>query len=254
MYRHRIAAASIALMAVGLGACATAATSLVHYNLVPVKSNGQALTGMDSRTTLESRQPGGIVSIKADSQFAEFGAGFVVAVQNKGAGPIEFGPQNIEASVGGKPLQVMAAEELDAKAKASLRGYVRATSRTETQDISNASDAANREYEYNNVGGNAAGQGGGASCVLSADHCTTYRQDRINREWQAKTVAEAASKLQANEQLIAKKALHTSQVKPNEIAGGVMVVQPPPSGGVVDITITINGQKHRFSFNATPAA
>ncbi len=244
--------AMAALMA--LAACSTAAPQQTRYALTPVKSNGQTLQGMDSQVTLESRQPGGIVSIKADEQFASFGAGFVVAVQNKGAAPLQFGPRNIEASINGKSLPVLGAEELDAKVKASIRSFVRATSRTQTVDISNASDSVNRDYQYNNVGGNAAGQGGGASCALTADHCATYRQDRINREWQARTVAEAGANLQANEQLIAKRALHASEIQPNGMAGGVMVVEPPPSGGVVDITITINGQNHRFSFNATPTA
>jgi hypothetical protein len=33
-----------------------------------------------------------------------------------------------------------------------------------------------------------------------------------------------------------------------------MVIELPPSGGRVDLTITFNGQKHSFSFAATPEA
>jgi hypothetical protein len=252
MHRRLIAAATFALIAANLAACSTAMPTAQHYAVVPLKSNGQVLQGMDSRVTLESRQPGGIVSIRGDDQFADFGAGFIVAVQNKTGAPLEFGPKNIEASLNGKPLPVLGAEELDTKVKASIRSYVRATSRTDTVDISNASDTVNREYQYNNVGGNAAGQGGGAGCALTVDHCATYRQDRINRELQADTVAQAATRLQASEQLIAKKALHTSQIKPDAMGGGILVIEPPKGGGVVDITITVNGQKHRFSFTATP--
>src|SRR5689334_9835281 len=100
------------VLAAGFAACSTTAPGSTHYALVPVKSNGQALEGMDNRVTLESRQPGGIVSIRAEEQFASFGAGFIVAVQNKGSAPFQFGPKNIEASVGGKQVAVLAAEEL----------------------------------------------------------------------------------------------------------------------------------------------
>jgi hypothetical protein len=56
----------------------------VRYDLVPVQSNGADLSDLDSRTILESRLPGGIVSIRADEQFAPFGAGFIVAVEKAG--------------------------------------------------------------------------------------------------------------------------------------------------------------------------
>ena len=38
------------------------------------------------------------------------------------------------------------------------------------------------------------------------------------------------------------------------MSGGVIVIEPPPTGGKVDLTVTFNGQKHRFAFSATPAA
>ncbi len=248
--RHTPAAAALAVL---LAACSTAAVSgPPHYALVPIKSNGQQLAGLDSRTILESRQPSGIVSVRADAQFADFGASFIVAVHNKSGGALEFGPKNIAASINGKALPVLAAEELDARVKGQARGFIRATSRTGNVDIAQASAEANREYRFNNWGGCPAGQGGCA--VFSDDGGRNYRQDRINRQTEAETVAEVAAKLQASATLIAQKALRTTSIAPEQIGGGVMVVQPPATGGPVDLTITFNGQQHRFTFNARPIA
>ncbi|MDZ4762478.1 MAG: hypothetical protein SGJ21_15550 [Alphaproteobacteria bacterium] len=156
MRRNLIAAMAAVILVVSLTNCTTKA-SQTQYSLVPVRTNGQDLNGMDSRTTVESRQPGGIVSVRADDQFAEFGAGFVVVVQNRSSIALEFGPQNIVASLNDKPLRVLAADELDAAVKSKLSGYLRATSRTDGQDFDTASVSANREYRFNNYGGCPAG-------------------------------------------------------------------------------------------------
>jgi hypothetical protein len=250
MTRYLTAALLAAFTATAAG-CATTEPQ-ISYALVPTKSDGQALPGLDSRTTLESRKPGGIVSVRGDTQFASFGAGFIVAVQNKGAAAAEFGPKNISASINGKPVAVLAAEELDAKVKEDIRSYVRATSRTGTVDLEAATAEATREYRFNNFGGCPAGQSG---CqIYSEDNGSGYRQDRLAREIQAENTAAAAQTLMINQNLIAQRALRTSTVAPEGMAGGVMVVQPPASGGTVDLTVTFNGQTHSFSFSATPSA
>ena len=175
-----LATAGSALMAASLAGCETAA-STTRYALVPIWTNGQDVPGLDSRTTLESRQPGGIVSIRADDQFADFGASFVVVVQNKSGGPLEFSPGDIKVSVNGKTLPVLAANELDAEMKRQVSGFIKATSRTDRQDIDAASDETNRDYRFNNYGGCPAGQAG---CqVFSDDNGGNYRQDRITGGW-----------------------------------------------------------------------
>lgn len=247
-----LVAVSIAAFLMTAPGCATA-TKPVHFALIPTKSNGQDLPGLDEKTTLESRQPGSIVSVRASPDFADFGASFIVAVQNKSGGPQDFGPQSIEAVAGGKKLTVLAADELDARVKAQLAGYVRATNRTGTTGIDQATTTAQREYRYETFGGNPAGQGGGSSCVLSDDNCRAFRADRVNREADAKVVAETAAKLAASQTML-KKALRASSVAPEAMAGGAVVVEPPKDGGTVDLTVTFNGQKHRFTFNAKPTA
>ena len=72
---------------------------------MPVSTNGQDLVGLTGAAMIESRQPGGIVSVRADTQFSDFGASFIVAVQNKTEGAADFGPQNISATVDGKALR-----------------------------------------------------------------------------------------------------------------------------------------------------
>jgi hypothetical protein len=241
----------LATLAALLAAPACTTAQPVHYALVPVQSNGTDLPGLDSQTILESRQPGGIVSVRADNRFDLFGAGFLVAVHNKSGGPIDFGPGDIEASIDGQKVAVLAADELDARLKGMVRGRLRSTSRTETVDIENASAEVSREYRFNNYGGCPAGQG---NCqIFSDDGGSNYRQDRINRELQARTVAEAALTLQAGQAMI-QRALRPALVAPEQMAGGVIVVEPPRAGGKVDLTITFNGQRHRFAFTATPAA
>jgi hypothetical protein len=250
MTRYLIAATLAGILAAG---CASAPPA--HYMVVPIKSNGTDLPGLDAKTTLESRQPGGIVSARGDDRFADFGAGFIIAVQNKSAAPAEFGPKNVVASINGKSIPILAAAELDEKVKARLAGYVRATNRTGTTDIDLATASAQREYRYETFGGNLAGQGGGSSCALSStDNCRNYRLDRENREADARVIAETAAVLQQSQQLIAQRALQPATVGPEAIAGGAIVIQPPKGGGTVDLTITFNGQTHRFSFNATPTA
>jgi hypothetical protein len=248
MKRQQTIAALFALIAAS--ACASTQQQQ-RYALVPVQSNGTDLPGLDSGTILESRQPGGIVSVRADDQFASFGAGFIVAVHNKSGGPLDFGPTNIEVLVNGQKLPILAANELDAKVKAEARGYLRATSRTGEVDIEAATAEVAREYRFNNYGGHAAGT---QSLAYTDDQGAGYRQDRIARELQAKTIAEAAAKLQTNQALISQKALRPALVAPEQMSGGVIVVEPPKNGGKVDLTVTFNGQKHRFVFTATPAA
>ena len=109
-----------------------------------------------------------------------------------------------------------------------------------------------RDYRFNNYGGCPAGEG---RCQIEAiDGGSGYRQDRINRTLQAQTVAETATWLYANNTLIAQKALRKMSVAPEQFGGGVLVVQPPASGGPVDLTITFNGHKHQFTFTAKPVA
>jgi hypothetical protein len=237
-----------------LAACASGPKTAQHFNLIPTESNGQALTGFDSTTTMESRQPGGIVSVRAENQFSQFGASFIIAVQNKSGGPMEFGPKNISATVNGKPTAVLAAEELDQRVKNEARGYLRATSRTSDVGAENATLAATREYQYNNYGGNAAGTGGFSGCAMALDGCRNYRVDRDNREADAKLIAEAALKLQLSSQLISHKALRRENVAPEGVAGGVIVVEPPKGGGPVKLVVTVNGKEHKFTFAATPTA
>lgn len=244
---NRVILALAALLAAP--ACTTSEPT--RYALVPVQSNGTDLPGLDTLTILESRQPGGIVSVRADERFEFFGAGFMIAVHNKSGGPVDFGPGNVAASVNGRAIPVLAADELDARLKGTLRGRLRATSRTDAVAIENASAEVTREYRFNNYGGCPAGQSG---CqVFSDDGGSNYRQDRINRDLQARTVAEAALTLQVGEALI-QRALRPALVAPEQMAGGVIVIEPPKGGGKVDLTVTFNGQKHRFAFTATPAA
>src|SRR5262245_25600833 len=103
----------LATLAALLAAPACTTTEPERYAVVPVQSNGTDLPGLDSRTIVESRQPGGIVSVRADDGFEFFGAGFVVAVHNKSGGPVDFGPGDVQASINGHAIPVLAADELD---------------------------------------------------------------------------------------------------------------------------------------------
>lgn len=246
--------AFVLLSGILLAGCAGGPAAVRHFSLVPTESNGRPMQGFDSTTTMESRQPGSIVSMRADDQFSQFGASFIVAVQNKSQAPIAFGPQNVSATVNGKAIPVMGADALDARVKGEARGYLRATSRTGEVDIEKATAEATREYRFNNYGGNPAGQGGNSGCAMAIDGCRSYRVDRDNREADAKVVADAAIKLQQNSQLISRKALRTQSVAPEGVTGGLIVVEPPREGGAVNLVVTVNGQQHRFTFSATPAA
>ena len=88
----------------------------------------------------------------------------------------------------------------------------------------------------------------------SEDNGSGYRQDRLNRELEAETIAEAAQDAAAEPGADRTEALRASPSRPKQMAGGVVVIEPPKGGGEVDLTITFNGQKHRFAFAATPTA
>jgi hypothetical protein len=253
--RNILVAAGFALMATCVSGCETA-QSTTRYALVPVWTNGQDVPGLDSRTTLESRQPGGIVFIRADDQIAGFGASFVVGVQNKSGAALEFSPGDIKASVNGMALPVLAAKEFSAEMEGPMRGFIKATIRMDRQDIDAASQETNRNYRFNNYGGCPAGQGG---CqIFSDDNGSDYRQDRIDRQLDADTVATAAAQLQATRGWISLRALRPLRVAPGEMSGGIFTVKLPPTGGRVDLRITFNGSDHAFAFLAsalaTPAA
>lgn len=248
MRNNILLALGFALAAYCLSGC-VAAPSTTQYVLVPVWSNGQDLPGLDRRSILESRRPGSIVSIRADDQLAGLGASFAVAIQNKSSTVLDFAPTNIKASANGKALSVLAANELRAEMQERLRGFINATIRTDQRDIASASAEANRDYRFNNFGGCPAGRG---DCqVFSDDNGRNYRQDRIDRQLDADTVAAAAAQLQATEDWISRKALHPFQVAPGELNGGIFVVQIPPAGGRVDLLITFNGTDHAFAFFAS---
>jgi len=232
--------------------CAAACTAIAppSYTVAPVRSNGQDLQNLDDRTTLESRDPTGIVAVRADDQFADFGVGFAIVVHNLGGEPTEFGPTQVEARLNGRPVEILAAAELSVKATGVVKGYVRATS-GRRRTIEEATEDFNREYRFNNYGGCPAGQ----SCcqVYSADNGSRYRQDRISREREAQTVARAALDLVGWQTLIAQRALRPSRVGPNAITGGVLVVEPPPVAGEIELRINFNGKSHVFAFRVSPA-
>ncbi len=241
----------LATLATLLAASACTTDVPARYALVPVQANGADLPGLGSSDIIESRQPGGIVSVRADERYEFFGAGFVVAVHNKSGDPLDFGPANIAASIDGKPVPILTANELDARLRGNIRGWLRATSRTGTVDIENASAEVTREYRFNNYGGCPAGQG--TCLIFSDDNGSGYRQDHIARELQAKTVVEAATTLQAGQAIIAR-TLRPGLVEPEQISGGVIVVEAPKRGGKVDLVVTFNGRRHSFTFTAAPAA
>jgi len=231
-------------------ACATMAPG--SFDVTPIQSNGQSLSGLDEATILESRHPGGIVSVRIDQRFSELGVAFLIAAQNKGAAPIEFGPQNIGASVNGRPAAVLAAAELERRVMERTRGFLRATSRSDRVDVVNASEEFNREYRFNNYGGCPAGQSG---CqVYGADNGAGYRQDRIDRQRDADNLGQVATALQADLALISQRALAPSPVAPEQMTGGLIVVEPPANGGLIELVVTVNGQRHQFAFTAAPGA
>lgn len=249
MQHNILLAACLALAATCVSGCETS-RSTTQYALVPVWTNGQDVPGLDSRTTLESRQPGGIVSIRADDQLADLGASFVVVVQNRSGAALEFAPSDIKASLNGTPLSVLAASEIYGEMQGRVRGFVNATVRMDSQDIEAATDEANRNYRFNNFGGCPAGQAG---CqIFSDDNGSNYRQDRIDRQLDADTVAAAAAQLQAIQEWTARTALRPFQLAPGDMNGGVFVVQLPPAGGRVDLRIRFNGTDHAFAFLASP--
>jgi hypothetical protein len=253
MKRTHAAAVLAGLLALTGCSNAPALTPLPRFAVLPVRANGAEVpAGLDGSTILESRQPGGIVFVVAEPNFADFGASFVVATHNKGTDAYTFGPANVEATANGRKLVVLGAEELDDRANGRARSYIRANTQTGAVDLDRASESFNREYRFNNYGGCPMGQGG---CQIEDPAAgTAYRQDRIAREREAQTVAEVAANLAINKSAISHKALRTTSVGPNQLVGGIIVVEPPREGGQVELVVTINGKKHRFGYAAKPLA
>ena len=248
----RIAAA--AALASMFAACAAAPTA---YELTPRAANGQDLTtiaGLGPGTLLESRRPGGVVVVRAAEQFSDHGASFAVAVQNAGSAPVAFGPANVVAHSGGRLLHIYTPEELDAGIQGNARQILKASERIDDpsnprRDIETASLEVSRQESFNNFGGCPAGE---ARCLFnSGDLGYSYRHERTDRLLNLETSFDMAQKLTLELPEL-QKTLRAVSVEPGAMGGGLVVVEHPPRGGVVDITVTFAGQAHTFSYDARP--
>lgn len=246
----RLAAAAMLL------AAAACASGPEPYELKAVASNGQDLRGVSSTraTILESRQPAGIVSVRQSDLLSEYGVSFIVAAKNEGTEAAAFGPENVAASIGGRPAAVFDAGELDDKVRGNVRAFMRATDRGDpasTRAVDAGRPDVALEYTYNNYGGCPAGQG---RCQIeSPDVGSVYRHDRIDRERNLSNAMTAASVLEKDLAAIGS-TLKPALVAPGAVGGGVVVIQPPRPGEILELVITFAGQPHRFSFEARPAA
>jgi hypothetical protein len=245
----------LAACAAALAACASSPVAAgPGYALRAKAANGQDLSGVNigARTLLESKQPAGSVTLQMSDQLREYGASFVVAVQNDGAEAGTFGPENVTATAGGRTLAVYTREQLAERVTGTARSMIRALDRddpAQRRDVTEGTQAVARERSWNTYGGCPAGQSG---CqIYSADNGASYRQGELDREANLETAASVAARLQA-EMRPAQLALHTESVAPHAIAGGVLVIEHPKPGETLELTITFAGQPHRFSFMAAP--
>ncbi len=251
---HRAAILSAALLLATLGGCATSAgtSAAPRFALRPTASDGQDLTRMNvaEDTVLESRRPGGIVSIQATDHLSSYGASFVLAARNLGEAPLVFGPENVSASADGRPVRVYTAEKLgetvQRKVGAMMKTETRSVSGTR-RDLEAASVSATTDHTFNNYGGCPAGQGG---CRVYDGTLTDYNWDENERQLNYETSRRAAAILAKDAGAVNQHVLKSAPIAPGGTMGGVVVLESPKVGETIDLVVTFGGQTHRFSYLA----
>lgn len=238
---------AIALAGILAGAVPAQAADLILY---PVQTGPETIRYRTGIPTLNIETPTGAVTITPlplDHNHATFG----VAVYNKGDNSVNFGIENVTATVAGKPITVLSREELQKRAKSRAAWSMVGLALLSGVAAAAASTAHTTSHSYGNV------RTPRGTYFWSA----SYRDNSLGAAAAAGTIAAGTAgivgiqnRLEYTLGTLATDILQTTTIDPDNSYGGVVVIEKPSGIGIpYDVTITMhfNGADYPFTFRMT---
>lgn len=217
--------------------------------------NGQQSRLYSGREAVTSQQPSSVVGIMEDREPTKKRISVVVLTLNSGAGPYNFGPENVTVSSSGKAFEVLTYNELvrEARNKAKWRRIAGAFAAGANSTAAQNSGYGNGTFSaYGNNGayvhGNYSSYDGAAAYQNQAIANQENRQmmENIRRNEEA-----AVAALDTN--------LQTTTVDPGKLHGGQIVIELPKELRRVKrptpatITVKVGPDVHTFDAMITPS-
>lgn len=236
--------------ALALAASLASQASAADLILYPVQAGSETIRYRTGIPTLNLETPTGSVTVTPlplDHNHATFG----VAIYNKGDNSINFGIENVTASIGGQAIPVLGREELQKRAKSRAAWSMVGLALLSGVAAAAASTAHTTDHAYGNV---------------RTPHGTyfwssSYRDNSIGAAASAATIAAGTAgiigiqnRLEYTLGTLATDILQTTTVDPDNSYGGVVVIEKPDGGKLpYDVTITMhfNGADYPFTFRLT---
>jgi hypothetical protein len=218
--------------------------------LYPVQQGAETIRYRTGIPTLNLETAGGSITITPlplDHSHATFG----VAVYNKGDNSVNFGIENVTASIAGKPIEVLSREELQKRAKSRAAWSMVGLALLSGVAAAAASTAHTTDHSYGNV------RTPHGTYFWSA----SYRDNSLGVAAAGATLAAGTAgiigiqnRLEYTLGTLATDIVQTTTVDPDNSYGGVIVIEKPSNMGIpYDVTITMhfNGQDYPFTFRLT---
>jgi hypothetical protein len=237
----------VAIIASATLAGQTMAADMILY---PVQAGPETIRYRTGIPTLNIEFPTGSVTITPlplDHNHATFG----VAVYNKGDNSVNFGIENVTASIGGKHIEVLSREELQKRAKSRAAWSMVGLAVLSGVAAAAASTAHTTDHSYGNV---------------RTPHGTyfwssSYRDNSLGVVAAGATIAAGTAgivgiqnRLEYTLGTLATDIVQTTTIDPDNSYGGVVVIEKPSGVGTpydVTIAIHLNGSDYPFTFRMT---
>lgn len=233
-------------LCVGL-ASQTCAADLILY---PVQTGAETIRYRTGIPTLNIETPSGSVTVTPlplDHNHATFG----VAVYNKGDNSINFGIENVTASIGALSLPVLSREELQKRAKSRAAWSMVGLALLSGVAAAAVSTAHTTDHSYGNV----------RTPHGTYSWSATYRDNSLGAAAAGATIGAGTAgivgiqnRLDYTLGTLATDILQTTTIDPDNTYGGIVVVEKPSGMSLpYDVTLTmhLNGADYPFTFRMT---
>ena len=218
--------------------------------LYPVQTGAETIRYRTGIPTLNIETPGGSVTVTPlplDHNHATFG----VAVYNKGDNSINFGIENVTASIGAQSLPVLSREELQKRAKSRAAWSMVGLALLSGVAAAAASTAHTTDHSYGNV----------RTPHGTYSWSASYRDNSLGAAAAGSTIAAGTAgiigiqnRLDYTLGTLATDILQTTTIDPDNTYGGIVVVEKPSGMSLpYDVTLAmhLNGADYPFTFRMT---
>ncbi|WBO24349.1 hypothetical protein [Sphingomonas abietis] len=237
----------LALVAAATLANQAAAADLILY---PVQTGSETIRYRTGIPTLNIETSSGSVTVTPlplDHNHATFG----VAVYNKGDNSVNFGIENVTASIGTQTLPVLSREELQKRAKSRAAWSMVGLAVLSGVAAAAVSTAHTTDHSYGNV----------RTPHGTYSWSASYRDNSIGAAAAGATIAAGTAgiigiqnRLDYTLGTLATDIVQTTTIDPDNTYGGIVVVEKPSGMGLpYDVTLTMhfNGTDYPFTFRMT---